>query len=378
MAKRDNGEGTIFKRGDGRWCAKINVTLPNGEIKRVSVVKKDRTIVKAQLDEWKERNKKHLPHSEEDWTVEAYITHWLNDIMPHKIRLGTLLRYRGIIDRYIIPSIGKIPLKELSVHHLQNAVDDLTRRGASSNLVLKFRRILSSCLMHAMRQELIFRNVASLITLPKYSPKKITPWTAEQAKRFLRETKDHKLHIAYAIMLTYGLRKGEMLGLRWSDISFSNDIIFVRQQICWLDGKFHASAVKTDAGRRTLPLIPEIKRELLSYAAQKGIEIPPYETADTFSMENLLLTTSNNTPISPNNFKRSFLKHIEKAGLPRITVHTLRHTAATLLKNIGIPVKDAQLILGHSDISTTLKIYQHGDVETQKTALRAIGAALHR
>ena len=225
MAKRDNGEGTIFKRKDGRWCAKINVTLPNGEIKRVAITKKDRAAVKAQMEEWRERNKKHLPFVEEDWTVEAYITHWLEDIMPDKIRFSTWLRYKDLVFGYIIPHIGKILLKDLSVHNLQEAVDNLGRSGASSNTLLKFRRTLSSCLTYAMRKEIIFRNVAQLVEIPKYSPKKITPWTAEQVKLFLRETKNYRFHIAYSIMLTYGLRKGEMQGLRWSDIDFHNDIV---------------------------------------------------------------------------------------------------------------------------------------------------------
>ena len=377
MAKRDNGEGTIFKRGDGRWCAKINVTLPNGEIKRVSVVKKDRTAVKAQLDEWRERNKKHLPFVAENWTVASYITHWLNDVMPDKIRLGTWLRYKESIVGYIIPNIGKIPLKDLSVHHLQTVVDELTRRGISSNTILKFRRTLSSCLTYAMRKEIIFRNVAQLVELPKYTPKEIVPWTVEQAKVFLRATKGHNFHIAYAMMLTYGMRKGEMTGLRWTDIDFTNDKIHIRQQISWLAGSFHVGEVKTDAGRRQLPLIPGIKKELLERATKRGMEIPPFDPIGGISMDNLILTTANNTAILPSNSRRAFNIHIAKAGLPKITMHTMRHTAATLLKNMGVPVKDVQLILGHADISTTLAIYQHGDEKVHRTALNAIGAALN-
>jgi len=377
MPRRDNGEGTIFKRKDGRWCAKVHITLPNGEIKRVATVKKDRAAVKAQLEEWLDRNKKRLPIVEENWTVKAYMTRWLEDVMPGRIRLGTMLRYRDIAYQYIIPSIGSIPLKDLSVRHVQNAADNLTKRGVSANGVLKFRRVLSSCLTRAMREEIVFRNVAQLIELPKYTSKKITPWTLEQAELFLRETKDHRFHIAYAIMLTYGLRKGEMLGLRWSDIDFTNNLIYIRQQVNFLDGTIHINDVKTEAGRRTLPLIPEIKQELLDTAAQKGLEIPLFDPEGLLSSHNLIMVTSKNTPIGPNNFRRSFHEHIAQAGLPRITVHTMRHTAATLLKNIGVPVKDAQLILGHADISTTLAVYQHGDEKAQKTALAAVGAALY-
>jgi len=377
MPRRDNGEGTIFKRKDGRWCAKVHITLPNGAIKRVAIVKKDRSLVKAQLDEWKERNRKHLPLVEENWTVESYITHWLNDVMPDKIRLSTMIRYKGTASKYIIPNIGRIPLKELSVRHVQGAIDDLSRRGIGGNAIQKFQRVLSSCLTRAMREEIVFRNVAQLVELPKYSKKEIIPWTADQAKLFLGETKDHHFHIAYAMMLTYGIRKGEMHGLRWTDIDFKNDKIYIRQQLGRLAGALRVGEVKTKAGRRTLPLIPEIKQKLLEKAAQMNFEIPHFDPIGNLSTDNLILKSFNDTAMDQRNLSRSFHLHVDKIGLPRITMHTMRHTAATLLKNLNVPVKDVQLILGHSDIATTLAIYQHGDENAHRTALKAIGAALN-
>ncbi len=377
MARRDNGEGTIFKRRDGRWCAKINVTLPSGEVKRIEVTKKNRAVVKAQLDEWKERNKKHLPLVEEFWTVETYTNHWLKDILPNKIRLSTMLRYEGIVSKFIIPSIGKIPLKDLGVRHVQNTIDNLSRRGVGGNTIQKFQRVLSSCLTRAMREEIIFRNVAQLVEIPKFSKKDIIPWTVDQAKLFLNKTKNHHFHIAYAMMLTYGLRKGEMHGLRWTDIDFTNDRIYIRQQLGRLAGALRVGEVKTKAGRRQLPLIPEIKQELLEKATQGNFEIPPFDPVGTVSSDNLVLTSFNDTALDPRNLNRSFHLHVDKIGLPQITMHTMRHTAATLLKNLGVPVKDVQLILGHSDIATTLRIYQHGDENAHRTALKTIGAVLN-
>jgi len=377
MAKRDNGEGTIFKRGDGRWCAKINVTLPNGEIKRVSVVKKDRAVVKAQLDEWIALNKKNLAFVEENWTVESYAKHWLENILPDKIRFGTLLRYKEVAHRYIIPNIGKIPLRNLSARHIQSAIDHLSRRGVGVNTLHKFKLILSSCLTRAMREEIVFRNVTQLVELPQYTPKEIIPWTVEQAQRFLHETKNNNFHIAYSMMLTYGIRKGEMQGLRWSDIDFLHDKIHIRQQISWLAGAFHVGDVKTQAGRRQLPLIPEIKQELMEKAKKNRIEIPPFDPVGRLSMDHLILTSSRGTPVMPRNLSRSFHLYSDKSGLPRISMHTMRHTAATLLKNMGVPIKDVQLILGHANISTTLAIYQHGDEDSHRSALGAIGAALN-
>ena len=281
------------------------------------------------------------------------------------------------MNRYILPGLGKIPLKDLGARHVQSAVDDLSRCGIGVNTIHKFKQVLSSCLTRAMREEIIFRNVAQLVELPKYSPKEIIPWTIEQAQFFLRETRGHNFHIAYNMMLTYGIRKGEMQGLRWSDIDFVNDKIYIRQQIRWLAGALHVSDVKTKAGRRQLPLIPEIKQELLEKAAQNGIAITSFDTVGQLSKDNLILVSSRNTPAEQRNLSRSFHLCSKKLGLPRISMHTLRHTAATLLKNMGVPVKDVQLILGHANISTTLAIYQHGDESSHRSALGAIGAVLN-
>ena len=377
MARRDRGEGTIFQRSDGRWCAKFNITLPNGDIKRVAVVRKDQTVVRAKLKEWKECNRKGLLVAKDKWTVESYASHWLENIMPDKIRLGTFIHYKEIMNRYIIPNIGKIPLQNLGVRHVQTTIDDLFRRKVGVSTIHKSKQVLSSCLSRAMRDEIVSRNVAQLVELPKYSPKKIIPWTFEQSKLFLQETKGTSYHIAYHMMLTYGIRKGEMQGLRWSDIDFINDRIHIRQQIRRLAGALRVGDVKTKAGRRQLLLVPEVKQQLLEKARERNITIPPFDPIGQLSMDHLILTSKKNKPVEPRNLARSFQLYSDKLGLPRISMHTLRHTAATLLKSTGAPVKDVQLILGHANISTTLAIYQHGDENSHKSSLLAVGSALN-
>ena len=377
MARRDRGEGTIFQRSDGRWCAKINITLPNGGVKRMAIVRKDQAAVRTQLKDWKERNKKNLIVTEDKWTVESYMNHWLENIMPDKIRLSSLISYKRILTNYIIPSIGKIPLQNLGVRHVQTAIDSLFQRGVGVPTIQKFKQVLSSCLTRAMREEIVFRNVAQLVELPKYSPKDITPWTVEQSKLFLRGTRGTSYHIAYHMMLTYGIRKGEMHGLRWSDIDFTNDRIHIRQQIIRLAGELHVEDVKTKAGRRQLLLVPEIKHQLLAKARKRGFVIPPFDPVGQLSMDHLILISTNNRPVEPRNLRRSFHLYSAKLGLPRISMHTLRHTAATMLKSTGAPIKDVQLILGHANISTTLAIYQHGDDNSHRSSLLAIGSTLN-
>jgi len=174
------------------------------------------------------------------------------------------------------------------------------------------------------------------------------------------------------LVLSLIILYGEVLGLRWSDIDFDNGLIYVRQQIGRVNGVIMARDVKTTNSRRTLPLMSIVHSALLDHAKRQRITIPPFNAYYELSIQGTVVISKVGTPIEPRNLRRYFDTLLEETGLPRITVHAMRHTAATVLKDLNVPVKDAQLILGHSDISTTLNIYQHGTPETHRAAISAI------
>lgn len=189
--------------------------------------------------------------------------------------------------------------------------------------------------------------------------------------------KGHPWHFAYSLIFTYGMRLGEALGLRWSDIDFQRDIFCVRQQILKLDGKLQALPVKTKDSQRELPLTPHIRTLLYELAQAKKIDPSKNTPGLSCSTENLITQSRVGTPVDPRNFSRALDVLIQKAGVPRITPHCGRHMAATLNKNIGTPLRDVQGILGHSSSEITHKIYQHGDIEVQRQAVTKIDALLH-
>jgi integrase len=185
--------------------------------------------------------------------------------------------------------------------------------------------------------------------MPVVHAKPTIPWTAEQAKYFIEQTKDDQYFVAYLMMITYGLRVGEMLGLRWTDIDFHNDMFVIRQQIIRTTNKLLVQTVKTDASRCRLPLVPVVRQALLDHAAKNGVNRPQFTPDRELTGEGLVITTGIGTPLEPNGFrKRCFYTLTEKYRLPPIKMHGLRHTAATLLKDMGVPVKDVQEILGHT------------------------------
>jgi integrase len=227
-----------------------------------------------------------------------------------------------------------------------------------------------------MREELVIRNVARLAELPTWERKPITPWTAAEARAFLDAAKDDPLYPAFVLLLTYGLRRGEVLGLRWRDIDGDDGEIRIRQQIQRVNGELRLGPVKTSAGRRDLPLLTVasdalgIRRE--AQAADR------YALGPAWQDNGLVFTTRTGRPVEPRNLVRSFRRICDDNKIRVIAVHHLRHTTATLLKNLGVPARDAQIILGHSRLAVTLEIYTHEDRQTQREALGKISDALRR
>jgi integrase len=159
------------------------------------------------------------------------------------------------------------------------------------------------------------------------------------------------------MLLFYGMRRGEVLGLRWCDVDLDTGVLSIENQLQRIDGKLTIGPVKTDAGRRQLPIVPVLEDRLRELHT------------DDVRPEDLVFQSTVGTPIDPKNFVRTFHQICEAAGLRRITVHHTRHTAATMLKDLGVDAKDAQLILGHAHVSTTQQLYQHGDITRQTRAL---------
>ncbi len=377
MGRRANGDGTIFKRKDGRWSAQVYVTLSDGTRKRVCITKKDRESVRVKLRELLEREHQRIPYSDKEWRVGDYLDYWLSDVQSTNLRETSISEYARLIRTYLRPAVGGYILGTLNVRDVREALKSMRANGCPVASLRKCLQILTTCLNCAMREELIFRNVAHIVEKPKYTPKETVIWTAEQAVHFLRVARDHTHYIAFLLCLTYGLRRGEVLGLRYADIDFESGLIHIRQQIDRINGKIKARDLKTKNSRRTLPLTDEVHAALLAHAAKTNATMPPFSPDYTLSTEGTVLVSSASTPLEPRRLDRCFQDLQQAAGLPRIKLHAMRHMAATFLKDANTPVRDAQLILGHANSATTMNIYQHGTTSAHRAALTAVEERLH-
>ena len=377
MPRKANGEGTIYKRADGRYGGSTFVDLTDGTRKRIHIYAKTRQEVHDRLAEKIALNTKGIRTPDHEWTVGAYLDYWLDTVVAIKNRPRTADLYTQIVRKHLKPTIGHVRLSKLSVQDVQRLLNHKLEGGTSIRTAHAIRSVLRAALNRAAREELVLKNAARLVDIPAWHRKPITPWEPEQAKVFLAAADGHRWYGAFLMLLTYGMRRGEVLGLRWGDIDFQTDRLHVEQQLQRVGAKLTQGPVKTEAGRRILPLTPAVRDALLIRHIEAYGDEVIMDGSDAGSYaDDLVFLSSTGTPVDPKNFVRTFHEIRDKAGLPRITVHHTRHTAATTLKNLGVPARDAQLILGHSHITTTQQLYQHGDIKGQTEALARVDQIL--
>ncbi len=266
MGRRANGDGTIYKRKDSRWAAEFTVTLANGVRERKYIIGKtggSRDDIKAKLDKIVAQERQRIPFADKSWTVAAWINHWMEAVVSSRLKPQTISSYESIVRNYIKPLLGMKKLDSLSVRDAQNAIDQMQAQNIGIRTIHKFRQVLSASLSEAMREEIIFRNIARLVRLPSYRKKEIIPWTDKESTRFLEISRTHPLHLGFLLLLVYGMRKGEVLGLSVNDLDFENDRFRIRQQLQRLNGGLKAVSLKTEESYRILPMVPTVRKTML-------------------------------------------------------------------------------------------------------------------
>jgi integrase len=372
--RRINGDGSVYKRQDGYWVGAFYARTVSGARKRVVVYGKTLDEARNKLREAQQRASTGIPVPDESWRLDVFLEYWLEHIVKQNRRPATYALYEMITRLYLIPGLGKRQLSRLSVHAVQMFLNQRLEAGDSVRKVQIMRTVLSAALTRAVREELIVRNVARLAELPQWQRGTIHPWSADEAKRFLTAAKSDPLYAAFVLLLLYGLRRGESLGIRWSDIDLDTGTIHIRQQLQRIGGELRLGPVKTSAGRRDLPLL-DVARQVLKLQAERHAAYRA-DMGSAWPATELVFTTRTGRPVEPRNFVRSFRRICEDNNIRVIKVHHVRHTVGSLLKDLRIPARDAQTILGHARISTTLEIYTDTDDPARREALTRLHGLL--
>ncbi len=266
-------------------------------------------------------------------------------------------------------TLGRVQLTKLTPQHLQRLYAARLAAGVSAQSVVHLHRMLHRALSQALKWGLVGRNVAALVDPPRVERPEFEPLTAQEAGRLLDVANGDRLEALYVLALTTGLRRGELLGLRWQDVDLDARVLHVRRSL-QIDenGKWRSGDPKTKRSRRPVLLVDMAVDALKRHRHRQDQE---KDTAgELWKDPKLVFANTVGGPIwGEDLLKRCFYPILERAGIRRIRFHDLRHSTATLLLACGIHPKIVSEILGHSRISITLDLYTHVSEDMQREAV---------
>jgi integrase len=371
MTKRANGEGSVYRRSDGRWTAAYYVFRPDGGRDRKFVYGKTRAEAAGQLARLVAKTAAGIPLATKTWTVSSYSAHWLEHVVAPRLRPTTVASYRDTLRLHVLPTLGRQTLRRLTPAAIRQLLSVKQASGLSARSVQIIHATLRTMLAEAVREELIERNVASIVRPPPVSQEEVRPWSPEEAAKFLKAARPDRLYALFAVGVGLGLRKGELLGLRWSDVDLEHGLLHVRQTAQRVNGQgMIFGPPKSTRSRRDIPIPGVIAEVLHEHLSRQQLERQVPYWQDT----GLVFTSSTGTAVEPRNLARALDSLIVQAGVRRIRMHDLRHTCASLLLAQGVPARVVMDVLGHSQFGITMNLYSH----VMPSALREAADAIDR
>ncbi|MBA7503431.1 Tyrosine recombinase XerC [subsurface metagenome] len=298
-------------------------------------------------------------------SLGEYLKQWVESYAAIHTSPRTTEGYRAIVHRYIVPALGGIPLCQLQPQHLENYYSGALshgrldgKGGLSGRTVLHQHRVLSEALSHAVKQGVVVRNVAEAVVPPRPGRIEMSTLASENVPRFLDAARRTPYYVLFYAALYTGMRRGELLGLRWCDIDLGRASISVVQTLYRLSsGEFVIKEPKSPHSRRLVSLSPSLAKLLRGHHAER--EAQKALLGERLAGSDLVFAHPDGSPLDPSTVSHGFGRLIRKAGLPHIRFHDLRHTHATLMLKAGVHPKIVSERLGHANIGITLDTYSH-------------------
>ncbi len=353
--KRDH----VHQAANGTWSFVIDA--PSATAKRRQLYRRGFATKKAALaalDKLRTDLAKGVFVEPSKLTVGVYLNEQWLPIAESRVRPTTAASYRMIVRRWIVPTIGAVPLQLLDRARVARWVVELSRAGLAAKSVRNVHVVLRKALADALELGLVQRNAAEkTTTLPNRPAPSPRAWSVEQLGRFLDGTADDRLATVWRFLATTGCRRGEVLGLRWADVDLEHAGVTITNQRTVADGHVVEGPVKTTSGARTIALDAQTIAVLRAWRKVQTAERLVMGTGwpDT----GLVFTNVDGSGIWPQRLTSDFKLLCERLELPAIGVHGLRHTAATWLISTGQSPRVVQQRLGHAHVSITLGLYAH-------------------
>jgi integrase len=380
MKRRAKGTGSVSERPDGKADAEFKFREWDGTLTR----RRKRLPSKEAAEKWLvrvryEHEQQMLPSAEaERLTLGDYLDSWLSDI-EGTVSRHTHRDYADKVRLHITPVLGSTRLRDLTTGHLQKLYRRKLSEGLSPRSVRYIHVTLSKALHDAEGRDLVRKNVAKFAKPPKDEHSEKPVMSVTDAKRFLEAIRGDRFEALYLLAVTTGLRRGEILGLKWTDVDLEAGTLKVSRSLDSLYGPHQEVDPKRQASRRAsklpAPVVEALRRHRAAQEARRARLGPLWKGPEID--ESYVFTTTVGTPERGDNVLSRGLKPLmKKAGLPPYNFQTIRRSNATFLVLLGVSPRVAMRWMGHSDVATTLKIYQQAPDELQESAAELMGKLL--
>jgi len=370
--------GSIVKKGK-KWYIVLNVIDPTGKRKRKWFSGYDKkTDAESALPDLLKKAQNGMLIDPKKMTVQEFLEDWLENQCKPRLSRTTLEGYKIHIEKYISPALGKLQLQKLHPMQLNKFFSGLLQEGRlSSTTIRSIYRTLSSALNHAVKMQLIERNPLQFVDSPKKAKSPGKALEPEGIIQIMQAAKETEFEVPIHLAASLGLRRGEVLGLRWTDVDLKKGYLQISQALARVSKEIFFKEPKTEESRRKMYL-PEGLIALLKAHRKKQMETKIF-LGPEYKDHGLVVCRQNGEPWNPATFTKRFQEFIETNKLPKIRFHDLRHTNSTLLLGYGkLSPKTVADWLGHSTTAMTEEVYTHINDQMKKEAADIIERLLYK
>ena len=399
MERNPNGASSIYRGTDGYWHGRVTIGVKDdGRTDRRHVMGKTQAVVITKVRELeRQRDEGTIRRAGSSWTVSSWLTHWVENIAAPFVRENTIAGYRVAVNVHLIPGVGKHRLERLQPEHLERLYVRMMRNGKSAATAHQAHRTIRTALNEAVRRGHLVHNPASLAKAPRLSEHEVEPFGVEEVQHLLTTAMNSRNGARWAVALALGLRQGEALGLKWSDVDLDAGVLVVRRARLrprWRHGcdgtcgqqhggrcpqriadRTETAETKSRAGRRTVGLPDQLVMLLRQHRAAQAAEREA--AAQLWNDGDWLFATPTGAPINPRTDYAEWKRLLAVAGVRDARLHDARHTAATVLLILGVPEQAVMKIMGWSHSAMAAR-YQHVTAHVQRDIANRVGELIWR
>ncbi|MET8221799.1 tyrosine-type recombinase/integrase [Streptomyces sp. NPDC005301] len=377
--RQPNGRSSIYLGKDGKWHGRVTVGIrDDGKPDRRHVERKTRAEVTAAVRELEQqRDAKSIRKAGRPWTVKAWLTHWIENIAPLAVNENTMVGYGVAVRKHLIPALGAHRLDKLKPEYIENFYGRMAADGRKAGTIHQIHRTFRTALNEAVRRGHLGRNPVQLAKAPRLSEEEIEPFTVEEVQRLLRAADDRRNSARWAVALALGLRQGEALGLKWSDVNLDRGVLMVRRSrrrpryahgcgdTCGRKAGYcpqrqrtnpETADTKSRAGRRAVGMPSQLVDLLRTHQIKQQAERAA--AGADWTDEGWLFATPTGRGTSPRTDYDDWKELLDDAKVRDGRLHDARHTAATVLLILGVSERAVMGLMGWSTTAMAAR-YQH-------------------